>query len=272
MNWTNHVAIVTGAGSGIGRGIAARFAEVGAKVVIAEVNPERGEEVAAALQARYSKGHFICTDVADAAACQALIKQTIATYGHVDTLVNNAGVNFVKPTLEMDEADWDRVIDVDLKGTFLCSRHALEQMVPRKQGTIINIASVHTTATLPEAAPYAAAKGGVDMLTKALAIEFAPHGIRVNAVSPGLTDTQIWQDIQDAAEDVDAARRHWFDNIPMGRVQSPREVANVVLFLASEESSYVTGANVMTDGGMTIQLINQARYASKALEGKLDKA
>ncbi len=269
MNWTNHVAIVTGAGSGIGQGIAERFAEVGAEVVIAEVNATRGEAVAADLQARYGKGHFIRTNVANAAECRALIQQTVDRYGHIDTLVNNAGVNFVKPTLEMEEADWDRVLDVDLKGTFLCSRYALAQMVPRKRGTVINIASVHTVATLPAAAPYAAAKGGVDMLTKALAIEFAPHGIRVNAVSPGLTDTQIWQDLQNAAEDAQAARQHWFDNIPLGRVQSPREVANVVLFLASEDASYITGVNIMTDGGMTIQLINQARYASKALEGKL---
>ena len=126
-------------------------------------------------------------------------------------------------------------------------------------------------ATLPEAAPYAAAKGGVHMMTCALAIEFAPYGIRVNAVSPGLTDTQIWQDIQNAAENPEEARRHWFDNIPMGRVQSPREVANVILFLASPQSSYITGANIMADGGMTIQLINQARYASKPLEGMVDK-
>ena len=272
MNWANHVAIITGAGSGIGEGIAHRFAEAGADVVIAELNQTRGKAVAGELQNRYGKGLFIQTNVASASDCQALVNQTVAAYGHIDTLVNNAGVNFVKPTLEMDEADWDRVLDVDLKGAFLCSRYALEKMVSRKQGNIINIASVHTEATLPEAAPYAAAKGGVDMLTKALAIEFAPHGIRVNAVSPGLTDTQIWQDIQNAAEDAEAARQHWFDNIPLGRVQSPREVANVVLFLASEESSYITGANIMTDGGMTIQLINQARYASKALDGKLDES
>jgi NAD(P)-dependent dehydrogenase (short-subunit alcohol dehydrogenase family) len=270
MNWNNHVVIVTGAGSGIGKGIAERFAEAGAEVVIAELNQTRGEAVATELQKTYGRGHFIRTNVASATDCRALIAHTIDRYGQIDTLVNNAGVNFVKPTLEMDEADWDRVIDVDLKGAFLCSRYALAEMVQRKQGTIINIASVHTVATLPEAAPYAAAKGGVDMLTKALAIEFAPHGIRVNAVSPGLTDTQIWQDLQNAAEDATAARQHWFDNIPMGRVQSPREVANVVLFLASDDSSYITGANIMTDGGMTIQLINQARYASRALEGKLD--
>ncbi len=268
MDWSEQVVIVTGAGSGIGKGVAHRFAEAGAQVVVAEVNRGQGEAVAHELEEQYGRGLFIQTDVADAAACRALMEQTIAHYGQIDTLVNNAGVNFVKPTLEMAEADWDRVVDVDLKGTFLCSRYALEQMVTRKQGAIINIASVHTVATLPAAAPYAAAKGGVEMLTKALAIEFAPHGIRVNAVSPGLTDTQIWQDLQNAAEDAAAARQHWFDNIPLGRVQSPREVANVVLFLASTESSYITGANLMTDGGMTSQLINQARYASKPLEGK----
>jgi NAD(P)-dependent dehydrogenase (short-subunit alcohol dehydrogenase family) len=270
-NWQGHVAVVTGAGSGIGRGIADRFAEAGAEVVVAEVNAERGQQVAADLQARYGRGLFVATNVAQGDDCRRLMETAVRTYGHVDTLVNNAGVNFVKPTLEMTEADWDRVVDVDLKGTFLCSRYALEHMVTAGRGNIVNIASVHTMSTLPEAAPYAAAKGGVHMLTCALAIEFAPHGIRVNAVSPGLTDTQIWQDIQAAAEDAEQARQHWFDNIPLGRVQTPREVANVVLFLASDEASYITGANLMTDGGMTIQLINRARYASKPLEGQVHK-
>jgi NAD(P)-dependent dehydrogenase (short-subunit alcohol dehydrogenase family) len=265
----NHVVIVTGAGSGIGRGIALRFAEEGAAVVVAEVNRSQGEAVAQACEQAGGRALFVQTDVSKAADCRALVQKSVDTFGHVDTLVNNAGVNFVKPTLEMDEADWDRVIDVDLKGTFLCSRYALEVMVPRGAGNIINIASVHTLATLPEAAPYAAAKGGVEMMTKSMAIEFAPRGIRVNAVSPGLTDTQIWADIQEAAADVEAARQHWYDNIPMRRVQSPREVANVVLFLASDAASYITGANIFTDGGMTAQLINQARYASKALEGQI---
>jgi NAD(P)-dependent dehydrogenase (short-subunit alcohol dehydrogenase family) len=237
-------------------------------VVVAELSRQRGEAVVADLQARYGKGLFIQTDVSKATDCKAITQYAMEVYGRVDTLVNNAGVNFVKPTLEMDEADWDRVVNVDLRGTFLCSRYALEVMAQRRSGNIINIASVHTVATLPEAAPYAAAKGGVAALTQSLAIEFAPYGIRVNAVSPGLTDTQIWQDIQNAAENVEEARRHWFDNIPMGRVQSPREVGNVVLFLASDQSSYITGANIMTDGGMTAQLINRARYASKPLEGK----
>jgi NAD(P)-dependent dehydrogenase (short-subunit alcohol dehydrogenase family) len=268
MEWDEHIAIVTGAGSGIGQGIAERFAEAGAQVVIAEYSRARGEAVAADLQARFGRGLFIQTDVSQAADCRAMVQYALDHCGHINTLVNNAGVNFVKPTLEMDEADWDRVLNVDLKGTFLCSRYALEAMTQRRNGAIINIASVHTLATLPEAAPYAAAKNGVIGLTKALAIEFAPLGIRVNAVSPGLTDTQIWQDIQNAAENADEARQHWFDNIPMRRVQSAREVANVVLFLASDEASYITGANLITDGGMTAQLINRARYASKPLEGK----
>lgn len=267
MNWNGHIAIITGAASGIGAGIAECFAEAGAEVVVADISERLGAGVTAQLQERYGKGLFVKTDVSQAQDCKGLMEETLSAYGQIDTLVNNAGVNFVKPTLEMDEADWDRVVDVDLKGTFLCSRYALEAMVPRRSGAIINIASVHTVATLPAAAPYAASKGGVDMMTRSMAIEFAPYGIRINAVSPGLTDTQIWNDIQDAAEDAELARQHWMDNIPLGRVQSPREVGNVVLFLASEQSSYVTGANIFTDGGMTIQLTNRERFASKSLEG-----
>lgn len=269
MNLSGHVTIVTGAGSGIGQGIALRFAEAGASVVVADVNQKQGEQTAAACRSLGVAARFVPTDVSQAADCRRLIAAALEEFGQIDSLINNAGVNFVKPTLAMDEADWDRVLDVDLKGTFLCSRYALAHMAERRQGNIVNIASVHTLATLPEAAPYAAAKGGVEMMTKALAIEFAPYGIRVNAVSPGLTDTQIWADIQAAAEDPEAARQHWFDNIPLGRVQSPREVANVVLFLVSDEASYVTGANLFSDGGMTALLINRARYASKALEGQI---
>lgn len=269
MNWQEHVAIVTGAGSGIGQAIAARFAQAGAQVVVADIHPGRGQAVVSDLLERYQRGIFFHLNVARSNECEALIRFTLDNYGRLDTLVNNAGVNFVKPTLEMDESDWDRVLDVDLKGTFLCSRFALPHMVQQQSGCIINIASVHTLATLPEAAPYAAAKAGMIGLTKALAVEFAPYGIRVNAVSPGLTATQIWQDILDAAEDPDQARQHWSDNIPAGRVQEPEEVANVVLFLASDQATYLTGDNLVTDGGMTSQLVSRARYASKALEGRL---
>jgi NAD(P)-dependent dehydrogenase (short-subunit alcohol dehydrogenase family) len=268
VNWQGHVVVVTGAGSGIGLGIAEVFAEAGAEVVIGEVNEERGRAAEASLQRQYGRGLFVATDVAVDAACRNLMDETVRRYGQIDTLVNNAGVNFVKPTLEMAVEDWDRVVNVDLRGTFLCSKYALAHMVPRRKGSIINIASVHTRATLGGAAPYAAAKGGVQQMTASMAIEFAPYGIRINALSPGLIDTIIWQQIQQAAEDLNAVRQHWMDAIPLGREGQPREMGQVALFLASDAASYVTGANLLADGGMTSQLINRERYASKPLEGE----
>jgi len=267
-NWQGHVCIVTGAGIGIGKGIAEVFLEAGCEVVIAEVNRPRGEETAREFQAKYGRGLFVETDVARDADCKRMVDETLKAYGRVDTLVNNAGVNFVKPTLEMTVEDWDRVVNVDLRGTFLCSKYALEPMVKAGHGSIINIASVHTRATLGGAAPYAASKGGVMQMTASMAIEFAPYGVRINALSPGLIDTVIWKQIQDVAQDKNAVVQHWMDNIPLGRVGTPQEMGRVALFLASDEASYVTGANLLADGGMTSQLINKERYVSRALEGK----
>lgn len=269
-NWQGHVCVVTGAGAGIGQGIAEVFAEAGCEVVIGEVNHERGESVAQALHQAYGHGQFVHTDVSKDKDCKHLIAKTLRLYGRIDTLVNNAGVNFVKPTLEMAVEDWDRVVNVDLRGTFLCSKYALEYMVEVGRGSIINIASVHTKATLGGAAPYAASKGGVAQMTASMAIEFAPYGIRINALSPGLIDTLIWKQIQDVAADKEAVRQHWFDNIPLGRVGTPREMGRVALFLASDDASYVTGANILADGGMTALLINKERYQSRALEGQYD--
>lgn len=267
MDWKGHVCIVTGAGAGIGKGIAEVFCEAGCEVVIAEVNRERGRQVASELQERFGRGLFVPTDVSRDEDCKRMVEETMGAYGRIDTLVNNAGVNFVKPTLEMTVEDWERVVNVDLRGTFLCSRYALQHMVDAGRGSIINIASVHTKATLPGAAPYAAAKGGVAKMTASMAIEFAPYGIRINALSPGLIDTLIWREIQDVAEDKVAVRQHWLDNIPLERAGTPREMGQVALFLASDAASYVTGANIMADGGMTIRLINKERFASQAVEG-----
>lgn len=270
MDWTGHVCVVTGAGAGIGEGIAEVFAEAGCHVVIGEVNRERGRAVAGRLQEAYGSGLFVETDVSVDADCRRLAEETIRAFGKIDTLVNNAGVNFVKPTLEMGVEDWDRVVNVDLRGTFLCSRYALEHMVKARKGNIVNIASVHTKATLGGAAPYAASKGGVAQMTASMAIEFAPYGVRINALSPGLIDTLIWRQIQDAASDKEAVLNHWMDNIPLGRVGTPREMGQVALYLASDEAAYVTGANLLADGGMTAMLINKERYASDALEGTYD--
>ena len=264
------VAIVTGGGFGIGEGIALVLSECGATVVVAEVDEENGQRVEKILRQKWGRGLFIHTDVSLQRQVQVMVKRTISEFDRLDILVNNAGVNFVKPTLEMKESDWDKVINVDLRGTFLCSQAALRQMVKQKSGSIINITSVHTYATLPFAVPYASAKGGVECMTKSMAIEFGPLGIRVNAVSPGLTDTKIWQDIKKAGGDKKAVEDFWMAHIPLKRVQTPREVGNVVAFLASDESSYITGANIFTDGGMTAMLIGESRQAVATLEGWKD--
>ncbi|MBI4581208.1 MAG: 3-oxoacyl-ACP reductase FabG [Planctomycetes bacterium] len=262
----NKVAVVTGAGSGIGEGIARVLARCGAVVVVNDVHEANGKRVAAALTERGHQCLFIKADVSSESQVREMVARTVSSFGSLDILVNNAGVNFVKPTLEMNEADWERVISVDLKGTFLCSQAALREMARQKGGAIINIASVHCHATLPAAAPYAAAKGGVMAMTKSMAIEFAPLGIRINVVNPGLTDTQIWSDIKRAASDPKEAEAFWMAHIPIKRVQQPEEVGNLVAFLASDEASYITGASIMTDGGMTAMLIGESAQAVTRLD------
>jgi len=207
-------------------------------------------------------------DVSDEQQVRAMVSRTLDTHGRIDVLVNNAGVNFAKPFEQMTVDEWDRVIGVDLRGTFLCTHACIDTFLKQQAGSVVNIASVHSLACMPGAAPYDAAKWGVVGMTKALAVEYAARGIRFNCVSPGLIGTQIWQDLQDNAEDLDACMAHWRANIPAGRVGSVREIAQAVAFLASDDAAYITGANLVADGGMTSQLITAPTYASKAQEGK----
>ncbi len=260
------IAVVTGGGSGIGEGICDVLAEAGATVIVAEVNEENGRRVGEKLKKKFGRGKFLKTDVSRPEEIKAMVDAVIREFKRIDVLVNNAGVNFVKPTLRMTEADWDRVISVDLKGTFLCSQQVLKHMVKRKSGAIVNICSVHAYSTLPMAAPYAAAKGGMEAMSKSLAIEFAPLGIRINCVSPGLTDTKIWQDIKKAGKNEQEVIDFWMRHIPLKRVQTIEEVGKVVAYLASDAASYVTGANVYTDGGMVAMLIGESTDAVATLD------
>ena len=267
MRLRDKVAIITGTGAGIGKSIAEVFAKEGAKVVGVSRRRSNGQPVIDAIVAEGGAAVFVPGDVSVEADVKNVIATAVETFGRIDVLVNNAGVNFVKPFEKMDTDEWDRVINTDLRGTYLCSRYAIDQMLKQGAGSIINIGTVHTLQCLPGAAPYDAAKWGMVGLTKSMAVEFASRNIRVNVLSPGLIDTQIWDDIKNAAPDLDKCLGYWRSNIPMGRVGTPEEVAHCAAFLASDEASYVTGANFLVDGGMTSQLISQEPYQSRSLDG-----
>ena len=265
MRLKDKVAIVTGASSGIGASIADVFAKQGAKVVCAGLRETEGKAVAESIMQQGGQAIFLQCDVSKENEVNAMVRKVLDQFGRIDTLVNNAGVNFVKPFEELTTDDWDRVIGVDLRGTFLCTKACIEQFLKQASGSVVNIASVHTKACLPGAAPYDAAKWGVVGMTKALAVEYASRGIRFNCLSPGLIDTQLWTEIKESAEDLPACLSHWEANIPMGRPGMTREIASAAVFLASDDASYITGANLMIDGGMSSQLVSKVPYHSKPI-------
>jgi len=267
MRLKDKVAMVTGTRTGIGKAIALRFAREGAIVVTCIRKGPGGEDTANEIMAAGGQALFIECDVSIEEDVIKAVQQTVRTYGKIDIIVNNAGVNFVKSFLDTQTSDWDRVINTDLKGTYFFCRYGIQEMLKTGGGSIINITSVHTIAGLPEAAPYDAAKWGVVGLTKALAVEFASKNVRVNALSPGLINTQIWTDIMNAAADKETCKQYWASNIPMGRPGTSEEIASATVFLASDESSYCTGTNILIDGGMTAQLVNRQDFESKNLEG-----
>jgi len=256
------VVVVTGATSGFGAAFARRLTRAGGKVIAVGRRAER----LAALAMDCAPGSVLgrAVDLQDPAAPEAILQNLPEPFIAIDGLINNAGINYVKPFLEIDPREWQRVLDVDLNGAFrltqLCAR---EMHRAGRGGSIVQIGSVHTHASLAGAAPYDAAKCGVVGFSKAAAVELAASGIRVNILSPGLCGTEIWKDIVAAAPSEKECLAYWNANIPGQRLVTPLEVAKCCIFLLSDDSSCITGANLFADLGMTSLLVSREPYASK---------
>lgn len=264
------IIIVTGASKGLGTAIAKECATQGARVVLVARSVDRLAAVKAEIEQAGGSVMAQSCDVAKLADLERVVAETVDAYGRIDGLVNNAGVNFVKSFLETNESEWDHIMNVDLKGSFFLSQYCARQMVKQdpKGGSIVQIASVHTLASLSGAGPYDAAKRGMIGYSKAAAVELARDNVRVNVLSPGLCATEIWQDIMDAAPSEEECLKFWNANIPAERLIEPAEIAQACVFLLSDMSSAVTGANLLADCGMTSQLISKEPYVADDIEGK----
>ncbi len=248
------VAIITGAGKGMGRTHALLLSRAGAKVVVSDIIKEDADAVV--LEIKKQKGDAIAVkcDISKKSEVDNLIKETLNKFEKIDILVNNAGIFPFKPFLEMQEQDFEKVIDVNLKGYFLCSQAAVKEMKKNQpnekgqKGAIVNIASIAAIIGFQGLAHYCASKGGIVAMSKAIALELAPLGIRINTIDPGAIDTPGTASIKQDPKTLEG----FLSGVPMKRMGNPEEISNAVLFLASDESSYMTGATIVVDGGWTV--------------------
>jgi glucose 1-dehydrogenase len=244
------VAIITGSDSGIGRGIALQFAGEGATVVVNYAhNQQKAEEVRQTIEQAGGRCIVLQADVSQYNQATGLIRQTVEQLGRLDIMVNNAGMEIHSPFLDVTEAQFDRVVDIDLKGAFFCAQAAAREMVQRKiAGRIINISSVHEDLAMPQNAPYCCAKGGIRMLMRTISLELAPYNITVNNIAPGAVDTPIDADVKADPKKFQTL----LDEIPLHRMGQPDEVGKLALYLASDDAAYVTGSTFVIDGGLSI--------------------
>jgi len=247
MKLDDRTAIVTGSRRGISRAIALALAKEGANVVVSDINQEDCEKVVNEIKGLGGKGMALKCDVTSRAEVEDMVIRTVAEFGKLDILVNNAGIITFKPFLELTDEDWDNTINVNLKGQFICAQAAAREMTKNKWGRIINIASISSGGcgiAFPLVAHYTASKGGVTALTEALALELTPQGINVNAICPGAINTDMAKGVSDSGQLEQVLLR-----IPKGRLGQPEDIANLAVFLASEESDYISGAAIVIDGG-----------------------
>jgi NAD(P)-dependent dehydrogenase (short-subunit alcohol dehydrogenase family) len=239
-------ALITGAASGIGRATALAFAQQGARIALADINPEGGHETLDMIRQKGGEGIFIPTDVSRAADVAAMVEDTLSTFGRLDYAFNNAGiVGMPSTTVECTEENWSRVLGVDLKGIFLCMKHEIPVMLNQGYGSIVNSASVVGLIGIRRNISYVASKHGVVGLTRAAALEYAQSGIRINAVCPGYVRTPIL-----LLETMPEMERHYLAAEPVGRLGRPEEIATAVVWLCSDAASFVTGHTLSVDGGL----------------------
>jgi glucose 1-dehydrogenase len=244
------VALITGGGNGIGRACAERFARDGAQVAVADIVSAEGQGVANALRDAGHEAVFLQCDVSKSAEVRATVERTLDAFGAVDVLVNNAAIIKGIDFLEISEADFDAVLNVNLRGAFLMAQAVARQMVAqvkagRRPGSIINMSSVNAVFAIANQVPYSVSKGGLNQLTKVMALSLAEHGIRVNAIGPGSINTRILKTVMTD----EAARAKLLSRTPLGRIGEPEEIASVAAFLASDDASYITGQTIYADGG-----------------------
>lgn len=249
MRLQQKVSVVTGAQRGIGHAIASHFVEEGSIVVLADINDAEAE--AAVLREAGHEACFIKTDVSSEESVIALVKQVVSKYGRIDVLVSNAGIEFAKTIVDTSVDEWDKLMSVNMKGVFLCAKHVIPVMKEAGKGVIINMASELGLVGEANVAAYCASKGGVVMLTKALAIDHGPQGIRVNCLCPGPVTTQLLEDVFTSSDDPEGLRKQFEASTVLKRLGKPEEIATAAAFLASDDSAFMAGTNLVIDGGWT---------------------
>ena len=247
------VVIITGAGRGIGRAAALLFASEGARLALVDINEESGEAAAEEVRLQGGEAIYVKTDLTHSAQVKKMADTVVEKYGRIDVLYNNAGINHFGKVTDADEAAWDRVMAVNAKSVFLTCKFVIPIMAKQKKGVIINTGSAASLVGLANLSAYTASKGAVLQLTRNMALDYAKDGIRVNAICPGVTATEMTEQVIYDDPDPKAARERFDRVIPRGSMAAPIEIANAALFLATDESSYITGAAIPVDGGYTAE-------------------
>ena len=254
MNFRDKVIVVTGAGAGIGKGIAEEFAKEGARIAVLEINAETGAKAAEELREQGTDAVFIQTDVSSNDSVKSAVEQVAAQWGVIDALINNAGIAVWKGVKELTSEDWDRVMGVNLKSVFLLSKYSIPFMKDSSVKSIVNISSVHAENTIANYDAYVTAKGGIQSLTRSMSLTLQEDRIRVNGVCPGFIDTEMFQKFLESLDDPEAYLKYILAFHTRGRIGTPKDIGRVCIFLCSPDADFINGQLITVDGGVSFQL------------------